>query len=125
VGSAAQTKAMRKVAAPLRLQLAQYRELQAFAQFGSVLMLMRQPLGIPQSMSRQVAKLFAGTHGYLDHCPILQVPRLLQELTTHLTAHGQSVLERLETSGTLSPELEQELTDLLDGFKAHFIVQEG
>ena len=140
VGSAAQTKAMRKVAAPLRLQLAQYRELQAFAQFGSdldpvsrdqlargerMMMLMRQPLGIPQSMSRQVAKLFAGTHGYLDHCPILQVPRLLQELTTHLTAHGQSVLERLETSGTLSPELEQELTDLLDGFKAHFIVQEG
>ncbi len=140
VGGAAQTKAMKKVAAPLRLQLAQYRELQAFAQFGSdldpvsrdqlargerMMMLMRQPLGIPQPMARQVVMLFAGTHGYFDHCPVSQMPRLLQELTTHLTAHGQTTLAQLEDTGALTPELEQELTDLLDRFKAHFVVQEN
>jgi len=140
VGGAAQTKAMKKVAAPLRLQLAQYRELQAFAQFGSdldpvsrdqlargerMMMLMRQPLGIPQPMARQVVMLFAGTHGYFDQCPVSQMPRLLQELTTHMTAHGQTTLRQLEDAGALTPELEQELTDLLDNFKAHFVVQEN
>jgi len=140
VGGAAQTKAMKKVAAPLRLQLAQYRELQAFAQFGSdldpvsrdqlargerMMMLMRQPLGIPQPMARQVVMLFAGTHGYFDQCPVPQMPRLLQELSTHMTAHGQTTLRQLEDAGALTPELEQELTDLLDNFKAHFVVQEN
>ncbi|MBU1510544.1 F0F1 ATP synthase subunit alpha, partial [Myxococcota bacterium] len=109
VGGAAQTRAMKRVAGPLRLQLAQYRELQAFAQFGSdldpvsrnqlargerMMMLMRQPLGMPLSMARQVIMLSAGTHGYFDHCPVSQMPRLLEELSTHITAHGQSVVQR-------------------------------
>ncbi len=140
VGGAAQTKAMKKVAAPLRLQLAQYRELQAFAQFGSdldpvsrdqlargerMMMLMRQPVGVPLQMARQVLMLFAGTHGYLDHCPVAQIPRLLQELTTHITAHGQPQLALLEEKGQLTPELEQELIGLLDQFKRNFVVQEA
>ncbi len=140
VGGAAQTKAMKKVAAPLRLQLAQFRELQAFAQFGSdldpvardqlargerMMMLMRQPLGIPQLMARQVIMLYAGTHSYFDACPVNQIPRLLQELGTHLTAHGQAQLQKIEELGELTGELDQELTALLDDFKAHFIVQEN
>ncbi|PKN46946.1 MAG: F0F1 ATP synthase subunit alpha [Deltaproteobacteria bacterium HGW-Deltaproteobacteria-17] len=140
VGGAAQTKAMKRVAGPLRLQLAQYRELQAFAQFGSdldpvsrnqlargerMMMLMRQPLGMPLPMARQVIMLSAGTHGYFDHCPVSQMPRLLEELTTHITAHGQSVVQRLEELGQMTPELEQELTDLMDQFKANFVVQEA
>ncbi|PKN22325.1 MAG: F0F1 ATP synthase subunit alpha [Deltaproteobacteria bacterium HGW-Deltaproteobacteria-22] len=140
VGGAAQTKAMKRVAGPLRLQLAQYRELQAFAQFGSdldpvsrnqlargerMMMLMRQPLGMPLSMARQVIMLSAGTHGYFDHCPISQMPRLLEELSTHITAHGQSVVQRLEDLSEMTPELEQELSDLMEQFKANFVVQEA
>jgi len=140
VGGAAQTKAMKKVAAPLRLQLAQYRELQAFAQFGSdldpvsrdqlargerMMMLMRQPLGVPLQMSRQVVMLFAGTHGYLDHCPVNQIPRLLQELTTHITAHGAAQLAQLDERGELTSELSQDLIDLLEQFKRNFVVQEA
>jgi F-type H+/Na+-transporting ATPase subunit alpha len=89
-----------------------------------MMMLMRQPLGIPQLMARQVIMLYAGTHGYLDHCPVNQVPRLLQELGTHLTAHGQAQLQKVEELGELTLELDAELTGLLDDFKAHFIVQE-
>ncbi|MBU1068865.1 F0F1 ATP synthase subunit alpha [Myxococcota bacterium] len=140
VGGAAQTKAMKRVAGPLRLQLAQYRELQAFAQFGSdldpvsrnqlargerMMMLMRQPLGMPLSMARQVIMLSAGTHGYFDHCPVSQMPRLLEELSTHITAHGQSVVQRLEDLSEMTPELEQELSDLMEQFKANFVVQEA
>ncbi|MBU1244949.1 F0F1 ATP synthase subunit alpha [Myxococcota bacterium] len=140
VGGAAQTRAMKRVAGPLRLQLAQYRELQAFAQFGSdldpvsrnqlargerMMMLMRQPLGMPLSMARQVIMLSAGTHGYFDHCPVSQMPRLLEELSTHITAHGQSVVQRLEDLSEMTPELEQELSDLMEQFKANFVVQEA
>jgi F-type H+-transporting ATPase subunit alpha len=140
VGGAAQTRAMKKVAGPLRLQLAQYRELQAFAQFGSdldpvsrdqlargerMMMLMRQPLNMTQPMARQVIMLSSGTHGYFDHCPVSQMPRLLQELTTHITAHGQGCLQKLEELGEMTPELEQELADLMDQFKTNFVVREA
>lgn len=139
VGGAAQTKAMKKMAGPLRLQLAQYRELQAFAQFGSdldpvsrdqlargerMMMVMRQPLNMPQPMARQVVLLFAATHGYFEHVPVAQIPRWIEELSTFMTAQGASVLQLLENTGELTPDLERELKALMDTFRNNFVVQE-
>src|SRR6202040_4419768 len=99
VGSSAQTKAMKKVAGRLRLDLAQYRELEAFAQFGSELdqatqqslnrgekmvATLNQPQYQPWPMEEQVTALFAGIHGYLDDIPSDQVPRFQDELREHL-----------------------------------------
>src|SRR5213082_1051601 len=106
-GSSAQTKAMKKVAGRLRLDLSQYRELEAFAQFGSELdaatqstlargermvATLNQPQYSPWRVEEQVVAIFAGIHGYLDEIPTTQVPRFQDELREHLRAEG-SILE--------------------------------
>ena len=103
VGSSAQTKAMKKVAGRLRLDLAQYRELEAFAQFGSELdqatqqalnrgekmvATLNQPQYAPWPMEEQVAALYAGINGYLDDIPTDQVSRFQEELREHLRTEG-------------------------------------
>ena len=103
VGSSAQTKAMKKVAGRLRLDLAQYRELEAFAQFGSELdratqqaltrgekmvATLNQPQYDPWPMEEQVVAIYAGINGYLDDIPTPQVPRFQDELREHLRAEG-------------------------------------
>ena len=103
VGSSAQTKAMKKVAGRLRLDLAQYRELEAFAQFGSELdqatqqalnrgakmvATLNQPQYAPWPMEEQVAALYAGVNGYLDDIPTDQVPRFQEELRQQLRTDG-------------------------------------
>ena len=103
VGSSAQTKAMKKVAGRLRLDLAQYRELEAFAQFGSELdqatqqalnrgekmvATLNQPQYAPWPMEEQVAALYAGVNGYLDDIPTDQVPRFQEELREQLRTEG-------------------------------------
>src|SRR6185312_391758 len=101
VGSSAQTKAMKKVAGRLRLDLAQYRELEAFAQFGSELdqatqqalnrgekmvATLNQPQYQPWPMEEQVIALYAGVHGFLDDIPTDSVPRFHDELRQKLRA---------------------------------------
>ncbi len=134
VGASAQTKAMRKVAGRLRLDLSQYRELEAFAQFGSELdqatqntlargermvATLNQPQYDPWPTEEQVAALYAGVNGYLDEIPVPQVPRFQEELRENLRAEG-SILKEIRKSGDLTDEtsekLDVELKKFLQGF---------
>jgi F-type H+/Na+-transporting ATPase subunit alpha len=138
VGSSAQTKAMKKVAGRLRLDLSQYRELEAFAQFGSELdqatqqalargermvATLNQPQYQPWRMDEQVAALYAGVNGYLDPIPVAQVPRFQEELREHLRAEG-SILEDIRKTGDLSDETEELLEAELKKFQQSFNVEE-
>src|SRR5436853_3746195 len=134
VGSSAQVKAMRKVAGRLRLDLAQYRELEAFAQFGSELdettrkalargermvALLNQPQYQPWPMENQVAVLYAGVNGYLDDIPVADVSRFAEELVEHLRAEG-TILQTISETGDLPDEvaakLEEEIKKLQQSF---------
>ena len=138
VGGNAQTKAMRKVAGRLRLDLAQYRELEAFAQFGSELdtatqnalargermvATLNQPQYQPWPFEDQVAAIYAGTQGWLDKIPVGQVPRFHEELREHLRADGD-VLPSIRESGDLSDETEEKLKAELERFLHGFNVEE-
>jgi F-type H+-transporting ATPase subunit alpha len=138
VGGNAQRRAMRKVAGRLRLDLAQYRNLEAFAQFGSELdevtrrtlalgermvASLNQPQYAPWPFEEQVVAIFAGIHGYLTEVPTAQVPRFQDELREHLRTEGTIYAEIRET-GDLSDELEEKLRGELDRFKERFVVQE-
>jgi F-type H+-transporting ATPase subunit alpha len=137
VGSSAQTKAMKKVAGRLRLELSQYRELEAFAQFGSELdqatqqtlargermvATLNQPQYDPWPMEEQVIALYAGINGYLDDIPVAQVPRFQGELREQMRTE-RSVLETIRDTGDLGDETEQKLNAELDRFKQGFNVQ--
>ncbi|MFL5982110.1 MAG: F0F1 ATP synthase subunit alpha [Gaiellaceae bacterium] len=138
VGGSAQTKAMKKVAGRLRLDLSQYRELEAFAQFGSELdqatqqalsrgermvATLNQPQYDPWSMEEQVVALYAGVNGFLDDIPVEQIPRFQDELREHMRTEG-SVLKEIRDSGDLPDELAQKLEGELKKFKQGFNVQE-
>jgi F-type H+-transporting ATPase subunit alpha len=138
VGGSAQTKAMKKVAGRLRLDLSQYRELEAFAQFGSELdqatqqalargermvATLNQPQYDPWPMEEQVVALYAGVNGFLDDIPVPQVPRFQDELREHMRTEG-SVLKEIRESGDLSDEAAQKLEDELKKFKQMFNVEE-
>jgi len=134
VGASAQTKAMKKVAGRLRLDLSQYRELEAFSQFGSELdeatqkalargermvATLNQPQYQPWPMEEQVVALYAGVNGFLDQIPVGQVPRFQEELREHLRTEG-SILKEIRETGDLSDELaaklDQEIKKALQGF---------
>jgi F-type H+/Na+-transporting ATPase subunit alpha len=138
VGSSAQTKAMKKVAGRLRLDLAQYRELEAFAQFGSELdratqaalargermvATLNQPQYQPWPMEEQVVALFAGNEGFLDKIPVAQVPRFQDELREHLRAEG-SIYKTIRESGDLSEETDKTLRAELDKFSNTFNIEQ-
>jgi F-type H+-transporting ATPase subunit alpha len=138
VGSSAQTKAMKKVAGRLRLDLAQYRELEAFAQFGSELdkatqaalargermvATLNQPQYQPWPMEEQVVALYAGNEGYLDEVPVPQVPRFQEELREHLRAQG-ALYKQIRETGELDEETEKHLREELDKFRNTFNVEE-
>ncbi len=137
VGSSAQTKAMKKVAGRLRLDLAQYRELEAFAQFGSELdqatqsalnrgekmvATLNQPQYQPWPMEEQVVALYAGVNGYLDDIPTDQVARFQEEMREHLRAEG-SVLKEVRETGDLPDELAERLNKEIEKFKQMFNVE--
>jgi F-type H+-transporting ATPase subunit alpha len=139
VGATAQTKAMKKVAGQLRLQLAQYRELEAFAQFGSELdkatqetlargermvATLNQPQYQPWPMEEQVVALWVGNEGFLDPIPVDQVPRFQEELREHLRADG-SIYKAIRESGDLSDEVEQKLRAEVEKFAKTFNVEEA
>ena len=138
VGGNAQSRAMRKVAGRLRLELAQYRELEAFAQFGSdldratqqaltrgekMVATLNQPQYSPWPTEEQVVAIYAGINGYLDDIPTEQVQRFQDELREFLRAEGDIYKTILE-SGDLSDELVEKLKAALDKFENAFNVQE-
>jgi F-type H+-transporting ATPase subunit alpha len=139
VGGNAQVKAMRQVAGRLKLDLAQYRELEAFAQFGSELdqatqrtlargermvATLNQPQYSPWPAEEQVIAIFAGIHGYLDDVPVDQVPRFQDELREHMKTQG-SMLAEVRDQKELSDELIEKLHEELKTFASRFNVQES
>jgi F-type H+-transporting ATPase subunit alpha len=138
VGGSARIKAMNKVAGGLKLDLSQYRELEAFAQFGSELdqatqqilargerlvALLNQPQYDPWPVEEQVAAVYAGVNGHLDSIPVEDVPRYLQELRDHLKAE-ESVLAEIRESKELPDELGEKLDAELQRFAKSFKTSE-
>ena len=138
VGGNAQVRAMRKVAGRLKLDLAQYRELEAFAQFGSELdpatqrtlargermvATLNQPQYQPWPVEEQVVAIFAGINGYLDDIPGAQVSRFQDELREYLRTQG-SVYEEIREQKDLSDDLQEKLTSEIEKFKSSFAVKE-
>jgi F-type H+-transporting ATPase subunit alpha len=130
VGSAAQTKSMKAVAGTLKLDLAQFRELEAFATFGSELdavskaqlergyrlvELLKQPLNSPMPVEEQVVSIFAGTKGYLDDVATSDVVRFERELLEFMRSRHGSLLAELRTGG-----IPDDLADAVESFKAQF-----
>jgi F-type H+-transporting ATPase subunit alpha len=128
VGGNAQTKAMKKVAGKLRLDLSQYRDLEAFAQFGSELdpetqkalsrgerlvEMLNQKERQPLSVSDQVASIYAGTGGYLDRIKTDRVPDFLEDLISRLHSEKGDLMKRITEEGQLSDEDEKELGDAI------------
>jgi len=134
VGASAQTKAMKKVAGRLRLELSQYRELEAFAQFGSELdqatqaslqrgermvVTLNQPQYAPWPMEEQVVAIYAGINGFLDDVPVQDVPRFQDELRETLRTDG-TVYKEIAETGDLSDELAEKLSSEIEKFKQGF-----
>jgi F-type H+-transporting ATPase subunit alpha len=140
VGGNAQIRAMRQVAGSLRLDLAQYRELAAFAQFGSELdkatqaqltrgerlvEILKQGLYAPWSQANQVAILFAGTNGYLDKIPIHQVNRYQSEFIAFMENSKTDILTTIKTEKKLSDELTAKLHEACKEFNGMFQVEDA
>ncbi|HSL63186.1 MAG TPA: F0F1 ATP synthase subunit alpha [Gaiellaceae bacterium] len=138
VGGSAQTKAMKKVAGRLRLDLSQYRELEAFAQFGSELdpatqralnrgekmvATLNQPQYEPWATEEQVAALWAGVNGHLDDIPTPQVPRFHEEWREHLRAE-KSIFESIRETKDITDDTEEKLKAEIERFKNGFNVEE-
>jgi F-type H+-transporting ATPase subunit alpha len=138
VGGNAQVRAMRKVAGRLKLDLAQYRELEAFAQFGSELdpatqrtlargermvATLNQPQYQPWPVEEQVVAIFAGINGYLDDIPTAQVARFQDELREYLRTQS-SVFDEIRDQKDLPDELQEKLTSEIEKFKSSFAVKE-
>jgi F-type H+-transporting ATPase subunit alpha len=135
VGGNAQIKAMKQIAGPLRLDLAQYRELEAFAKFGSdldkstqqllrrgarMLSLLKQGQYLPMPVEEQVASIFAGVKGYLDEIPVEEVSRFESEYLEHLRTRHPEVLSEIADEKKLGDELMEKLHALLKEFAASF-----
>jgi F-type H+-transporting ATPase subunit alpha len=135
VGSSAQIKAMKQVAGPIKGELAQYREMAAFAKFGSDLdastqkmlargerltELLKQPQYSPLAVEEQVAVIYAGTRGYLDAFPTASIGRFQEGLLALLKAKYPKFLSGIRTGKALTPELEAMLKEALTTFSASF-----
>src|SRR5919112_1111918 len=135
VGSAAQTKAMKKVAGSIKLELAQYREMAAFAQFGSDLdastqkllnrgarltELLKQPQFSPLKMEEQVASIFAGTQGFLDSVDVKDVTRYEAAMLSYLRSDKPEILGKIRDSKTLDDDTAAALKDALGQFGKQF-----
>jgi F-type H+-transporting ATPase subunit alpha len=135
VGGAAQTKAMKQVAGTLRLDLAQFRELAAFAQFGSdldkstlaqiergkrMVELLKQDQYVPMSMVEQVAVLFAATQGYIDDIPVEAVKKFEQEFLMHMKNLKADVMKELGDKKAIDDDLKAKLIQTIEDFKKGF-----
>src|SRR5947199_6505198 len=132
VGGDAQTKAMKAVVRSLKLELAQYRELAAFAQFGSdldkatqqqlrrgerVTEIMKQPQYQPLPLEKEVVIIFAATNGYLDDIPKERVSEFERELYRYMDSMGKSISGRIAKDRAWSAEIEKDVRAMLDEFK--------
>jgi F-type H+-transporting ATPase subunit alpha len=140
VGGSAQIKAMRQIAGKLRLDLAQYRELAAFAQFGSdldratqlqlargqrMVELLKQGQYQPLAVERQIAMIFAGTQGHLDDMPVDQIRAFEEFLFGFLDrAHGQ-LLGEIANKKELTDELRTSLATAINAAKTEFMTARG
>ena len=135
VGSAAQTKAMKKVSGSIKLELAQYREMAAFAQFGSDLdastqrllnrgarltELLKQKQFSPLPFEEQTASIFAGTNGYLDSLPVNAVTRYEEAMLSDLRNNHADLLKGIRDTKDLGDDLKAKLKDALDAFGKTF-----
>src|SRR5580765_4212700 len=135
VGSAAQTKAMKKVAGSIKLELAQYREMAAFAQFGSDLdastqkllargarltELLKQPQYQPMPVQEQVASIFAGTQGFLDAVDTKDVVRYEAAMLSYLRSDKPEILAKIRDTKALDDDTAKALKDALTGFGKQF-----
>ncbi len=135
VGGAAQIKAMKKVAGTLRLDLAQYRELAAFAQFGSdldkstqlkltrgerLVELLKQPQYQPMPVENQVVTLYAGTKGFLDEIPVEDVQKCEAAMQEFMNTQKADVLKEIKDTQTLGKETEEKLIAAIEEFKKTF-----
>jgi F-type H+-transporting ATPase subunit alpha len=134
VGGAAQTKAMKQVAGTLRLDLAQFRELQAFAQFGSDLdkatqsqlargqrltEMLKQPQYQPMPVEQQVIGIWAATNGFTDDVPVDQIRRFESELIRFVENSNPGLLEKIRERKALSDEIKDELKQTVGDFKTN------
>ncbi len=135
VGGAAQIKATKQVAGTLRLDLASYRELQAFAQFASdldessrkqlergqrMVELLKQPPYSPIPIAKQVVAIYAGTRGYLDDLPVEAITKFEQEFYTFIDTKYPQILEAINSSKKLESDTEEELKKAIEDFKSQF-----
>lgn len=136
VGGAAQIKAMKQVAGTMRLELAQYRELAAFAQFGSdldastrrqldrgarLVELLKQNQYVPMSVEMQVVEIFAGTSGVLDDVPVPHVRRFLEEMDKFVSSRHATLLQTIRERQALDDALKQQISTVLKEFKHQFV----
>jgi F-type H+-transporting ATPase subunit alpha len=135
VGGNAQIKAMKSVAGTLRLDLAQYRELEAFAKFGSdldkatqaqltrggrMVEILKQNQYVPMNVEKQIAIIFAGTRGHLDEIPVNQVSDFEKGLIDYLEANNAAELKSIVDEGNISDEVEAKLDEAISAFKGGF-----
>ena len=135
VGSAAQTKIMKKVAGSMKGELAQFRELAAFAKFGSDLdaatqktldrgarltELLKQPQYSPLLMEEQAVVIYAGTRGYLDNIDVADVGRYEAELLTHIRSQQSALLTKIREEAALTDDIENSIKAVLDEFTKSF-----
>jgi F-type H+-transporting ATPase subunit alpha len=135
VGSAAQTKAMKQVAGQLKLDLAQYGELKAFAQFAADLdkrtratldrgtrmtELLKQPANSPVPFAQQVIAIFAGTHGYIDDVAVDRVSEFERGLLRFLSSDHPDLEKEINEKQQLTPETEKQLVAAIEKFKEGF-----
>jgi F-type H+-transporting ATPase subunit alpha len=135
VGSAAQVKAMKQVAGKIKGELAQYREMAAFAQFGSDLdavtqrllargarltELLKQPQFSPLKVEEQVVVIFAGTRGYLDPLPVNAVSKFEAQLLRHLRESHPDILSDIAAKKEITSDTEKRLVGVLDTFAKNF-----
>ncbi len=137
VGGSAQIKAMKQVAGTLRLDLAQFRELQAFAQFGSdldkatlaqlnrgqrMVELLKQDQYVPMSVEQQILVIFAGTNGYVDDVPVNALKKFEQELLRFMTSKHADLLQDIVAKKAIDDDLKARMKTAIEDFKKTFTV---
>ncbi len=141
VGGAAQIKALRAVGGTLRLELSQYRELEAFAAFGAenldktsrrqlergarLTELLKQGQYAPMPVEEQVVSIFLGTRGHLDEVAVADVGRFESDFLDEVRRHQQGILDTIRESKQFSDEIEQQVVDAVTEFKKQFTTAEG
>ena len=138
VGGAAQVKAMKQVAGTLKLDLAQYRELAAFAQFGSdldkatqaqldrgvrLVELLKQPQFKPMSLGQEIVVLFAGTRGFIDKYDVEKVRIYEEQLLSFVESKHPDIMKEIEDKKIISPELEKKMKEIMTAFDSVFVAE--